>query len=99
MVTWSLQTADPCHSYLSNCAKANSEAPESKKFQSLNVNRLKDNRDAKTIEKGNLLLYVCLQIKNTTNPQHGATLYVVTVRNNCQIIKLHSMHMSTLLNI
>lgn len=79
MVTWSLQTADPPQSYLSNCAKANSEALESKKFQSLNVNRWKDNRDAKMVEKGNLLSYVCLQVKNTTNPQHGATLYVVTV--------------------
>jgi len=80
MVTWSLQTADPCQSYLSNCAKANSEALKSKKFQSLNVNRLKDNRDAKMVEKGNLLLYVCLQVKNTTNPKHGATLFVVTVK-------------------
>ena len=98
MVTWSSQTADPCQSYLSNCAKANSEALESKKFQSLKVNRLKENRDAKMAEKGNLQLYVCLQVNNTTNPQHGATLYVVTARNNCQIINLHSMHMSTLLN-
>jgi hypothetical protein len=23
------------------------------------------------VEKDNLLLYVCLQVKNTTNPQHG----------------------------
>ena len=61
MVTWSLQTANFCQSYVSNCAKANSEALESKKFQSLNVNRLKDNRDAKMVEKGNLLLYVCLR--------------------------------------
>jgi len=32
------------------------------------------------VEKGNLLLYVCLQVKNTTNPKHGATLFVVTVK-------------------
>ena len=32
------------------------------------------------VEKGNLMLYVCLQVKNTTNPQHDATLYIVTVR-------------------
>ena len=80
MVTWSLQTADLCQSYISNCAKSNSEALESKKFQSLNANRLKDNRNAKMVEKGYLLLYVYLQVKNTANPQHVATLYVVTVK-------------------
>jgi hypothetical protein len=64
LVTPSLQTADPCQTYLSNCAQDNSEALDSKEFQILNVNSLKDNRDDKMVEKdnktikNNLFLYV-----------------------------------------
>jgi hypothetical protein len=65
---------------LIKCAEANSEALESKKFQTMNVNRLKDTIDARMVVEKAPYCCICLQVKITTHPQHGATFYVVTVK-------------------
>jgi hypothetical protein len=97
MITPTLQTADLCQSHLSNCAEGNSEALDSKKFQSLNVNSLKDNRDAKMVEKdnktvkNNLCLHACpLVTPNMLRP----SMLLLSRDNYYQLTKYTYQHPS-----